>query len=54
MASVFRVIIIITALMMEAVNSSEPWVSFYQITQHNIPKDSHLKILISLISFLEI
>jgi hypothetical protein len=33
---------IVIALMMEAVNTSETSVNFYQTTQHNIPEDSHL------------
>jgi uncharacterized integral membrane protein len=54
-ASIIRVlIIIIVALMMEAVNTSETSVSFYQTTQCNIPEDSHLQILISVTSFLGI
>jgi hypothetical protein len=32
----------IIALMMEAVNTSETSVSFYQATRRNIPEDSHL------------
>jgi hypothetical protein len=32
------------ALMMEAECTSEMSVSFYQITQRNIPEDSHLQI----------
>jgi hypothetical protein len=34
--------IIITALMMEAVSTSEMSVIFYQTTWHSIPEDSHL------------
>jgi hypothetical protein len=30
------------ALMMEAENTSETFVNFYQTTWHNIPEDSHL------------
>jgi hypothetical protein len=30
------------ALMMEAVNTSETSVNFYQTTRRNIPEDSHL------------
>jgi hypothetical protein len=33
---------------MEAANTSETSVNFYQTTQHNIPGNSHLKILNSL------
>jgi hypothetical protein len=33
---------ILTALMMETVNTSETSVSVYQTTRRNIPKDSHL------------
>jgi hypothetical protein len=36
--------IILIALMMEAVNTSETSVSFYQTTLGNIPEDSHLYI----------
>jgi hypothetical protein len=41
-SSVPRALII--ALMIEAVNSSEMSVSFYQTTWRNIPEDSHLRI----------
>jgi hypothetical protein len=40
-ASIIRAII---ALVMEAANTSETSVNFYQTTQHNNPKDSHLHI----------
>jgi hypothetical protein len=33
---------IISALMMEAVSTSEMSVNFYQTTRRNIPEDSHL------------
>jgi hypothetical protein len=32
----------VIALMMEAANTSETSVNFYQTTRHNIPEDSHL------------
>jgi hypothetical protein len=32
----------ITAVMMEAVSTSETSVNFYETTRHNIPEDSHL------------
>jgi hypothetical protein len=31
------------ALMMEAVNTSETSVNFYETTQHNIPEDIHIQ-----------
>jgi hypothetical protein len=34
----------ITALMMEAVSTSETLVNFYETTRRNIPKDSHLQL----------
>jgi hypothetical protein len=34
----------LTALMMEAANTSETSVSFYETTRRNIPEDSHFHI----------
>jgi hypothetical protein len=35
----------VIALMMEAANTSETSVNFYQPTQRDIPEDSHLQLL---------
>jgi hypothetical protein len=40
--AVFWVAAMIIALMMEAINTSETSVNFYQTTRRNNPEDSHL------------
>jgi hypothetical protein len=44
--------ILLIALMMEAVSTSETTVNFYQTTRRNIPEDSHLRLVTCLFSWL--
>jgi hypothetical protein len=41
--SIITMISVVISLLMEAVRTSETLVSFYQTTQRNVAKDSHLR-----------